>query len=123
MITKHPWFRLLRYGTQAAYAAMIAFAIMGQNFMIAIGLMVISFIGGAWFCGWLCPLGSAQEWLGKLGQKLAVRKLRVPHKVERVLMFSRYVLLVLSFTGLAATAFLSSPYNRSQAYSRGMLPM
>ena len=106
----HLWYKLVRYGTQAIYLLMIAFSIMGRNFILTVGLMAISFIGGAWFCGWLCPFGSAQEWLGKLGRKLSFKKLRVPHKVERFLMFSRYVLFAASFTGLAAFAFLSGPY-------------
>ena len=58
--TKHPWYRLLRYGTQAIYASMIAFAIMGQNFMIAIGLMAISFVGGAFIKLSICLLGACK---------------------------------------------------------------
>lgn len=62
-------------------------------------LMVISFIAailfGAVFCGWLCPLGSIQEWFGKLGRKIFGRKYNsfIPYKYDKYLRFLRYGVL------------------------------
>ncbi len=34
------------------------------------GVLLITLLFGTVFCGYLCPLGSVQEWLGALGKKL-----------------------------------------------------
>ncbi|WDC83600.1 4Fe-4S binding protein [Caloramator sp. mosi_1] len=36
-----------------------------------LGIVVfLSILFGPIFCGWICPLGSVQEWIGRLGNKL-----------------------------------------------------
>lgn len=63
-------------------------------------LMVIAFLAailfGPAFCGWLCPLGSVQEWFGKIGRKIFKKKYNhfVPAKLDRVLRYSRYLVLL-----------------------------
>jgi len=63
-------------------------------------LMIIAFLTailfGPAFCGWLCPLGSVQEWFGKLGRKIFKQKYNnlVPAKLDRVLRYSRYLVLI-----------------------------
>lgn len=61
--------------------------------MIAVGMSVIF---GPVFCGWMCPLGSIQEWFGKLGKKLFGKKRYnnfIPAKVDRWLRYLRYGML------------------------------
>lgn len=63
-------------------------------------LMIIAFLAailfGPTFCGWICPLGSVQEWFGKLGRKIFKKKYNnlVPAKLDRVLRYSRYLVLL-----------------------------
>ena len=52
---------------------------------------------GPVFCGWVCPMGSFQEWLGKLGKKIFGKRYNrfIPYKFDRYLRYLRYVVLVL----------------------------
>ncbi|MCK5199835.1 MAG: 4Fe-4S binding protein, partial [Spirochaetales bacterium] len=52
---------------------------------------------GAVFCSWLCPLGSIQDWVGKLGNRIFKKRYNqfVPDKLDRVLGYLRYVVLIL----------------------------
>ncbi len=62
-------------------------------------LMVIVFASallmGPLFCGWICPFGTFQEFLGRIGRKLFPRKYNrfIPAKFDRYLRFLRYILL------------------------------
>ncbi len=61
-----------------------------------IGLVLALLVGPA-FCGWACPLGSAQEWFGKLGRKLFGKKYNtfVPGKLDKALRYLRYLVLAM----------------------------
>ena len=69
-------------------------------------------MGGAFYCGWLCPLGTIQEWLGSLGRRiLGGKNFRMPPRVEHILMFLRYLLLIAGLTGVIAfTYYFDEPY-------------
>lgn len=63
--------------------------LMGVSFILAI-------LFGPVFCGWVCPLGTVQEWVGKLGRKFFKRRYNqfVPTKLDKVLRYARYGILV-----------------------------
>ena len=63
--------------------------------VILMGAFFLAAIAGNFYCGWLCPLGSLQEWLGKLGSVFLKRKFRMPQKAQRYLKYSKYVLYML----------------------------
>jgi len=50
---------------------------------------------GSAFCGFICPLGTIQEWIGKLGKKLFPKKYNkiIPQKLDVKLKYLRYVVL------------------------------
>jgi polyferredoxin len=55
---------------------------------------------GAAFCGWLCPLGSVQDWIGRLGKKILGKRFnRVPYILDQILGYLRYVVLALVVIG------------------------
>jgi len=62
-------------------------------------LMVIGFVlailFGPVFCGWVCPLGTVQEWVSKWGRKLFRRRFNhfVPTRVDNLLRYARYLVL------------------------------
>ncbi|HNA89959.1 MAG TPA: 4Fe-4S binding protein [Anaerolineales bacterium] len=59
-------------------------------------VLLLSILFGPVFCGWVCPLGTVQEWVGKLGRKIFKRRYNhfVPVKVDRILRFARYGILI-----------------------------
>jgi polyferredoxin len=61
-------------------------------------LGIVMFLGvlfGPVFCGWICPLGTVQEFVGNLGKKLFKNKYNrfIPYKYDKYLRFLRYVVL------------------------------
>lgn len=74
-------------------------------------LMIIGFLlailFGPVFCGWICPFGSIQEWVGKLGRKIFKRRYNffIPAKIDRILRYLRYLVLawVIYMTAASAT--------------------
>ncbi len=83
-------------------------------------LMVIGFalaiLFGPVFCGWVCPLGSAQEFFSSIGRKLFKKRFNrlIPAKVDRILRYSRYLVLgwVVYMTAASGTLIFSAydPY-------------
>lgn len=77
---------LLRYQTYTC--AMNEFHV--ALFISLVGLTIVSKKS---FCSWVCPLGTVQEWFGRLNAKLFGRRVRLPRPADRTLSFLRYVVL------------------------------
>ncbi|HBQ64399.1 MAG TPA: ferredoxin, partial [Clostridiales bacterium] len=75
-------------------------------------LMILSIVLAVGFgpliCGWVCPFGSFQEWLGKIGRKIFGKRYNslIPDRIDRILRYSRYILLALVIYNTASTAKL-----------------
>lgn len=67
-----------------------------SSFILMILGMLLAVAFGPVFCGWVCPLGTFQEWLAKIGRKIFKRKYNhfIPAKVDRVLRYFRYIILI-----------------------------
>jgi polyferredoxin len=83
--------------------------------------LLIAFLAASWifrksFCGWLCPVGTASEYLWKLGRQTFGRNFRLPRKLDIGLRSLKYLLLALflyavgSMSVPAIRAFLEGPY-------------
>lgn len=59
-------------------------------------MLALSVLFGPVFCGWVCPLGSIQEWFGKLGRKIFKKKYNtfIPYKYDKYLRYLRYIMLI-----------------------------
>jgi polyferredoxin len=59
-------------------------------------VFIISILVGPAFCGWVCPLGTVQEWVGKLGRRIFGARYNriIPKKADRALGWLRYGVLV-----------------------------
>lgn len=78
-----------------------SFVLMSIAFLLAIAF-------GPVICGWVCPFGTVQEWLSTLGRKIFGRKFNtfIPPKVDRVLRYLRYLVLMMVVYKTATTAKL-----------------
>lgn len=68
-------------------------------------LLLLSLITGNFFCGWVCPYGTAQEFFGSVGNKIFKRKYKMPQSLQKYLIFSRYVIMVLIVAGIGVGFF------------------
>jgi len=57
--------------------------------------ILLAILAGPVICGWVCPFGSFQEWLGKLGRKLFPKRFNafVPARLDKALRYLRYLML------------------------------
>jgi polyferredoxin len=78
------------------------------SFILGGIVLLLSLLFGPVFCGWICPFGSVQEWLGKLGKRLLGRRYNrlLPGALDRVLRYLRYGVLAWVVGMTAATGTL-----------------
>jgi len=62
-------------------------------------IIIITFIFGRIYCGWLCPFGAAQEFLYKVG----IKKARLPRKMDSRVKILKYLLLIIVLMGVIVT--------------------
>ena len=88
-----------------------------SSFVLMFIVLLLSVLFGPVFCGWICPLGSIQEWFGKLGKKIFKKRFNtfIPYKFDKYLRFLRYGVLawIVYVTAYSGKLFFSDidPYN------------
>lgn len=67
-----------------------------SSIVIMIIIMFLAILMGPVVCSYMCPLGSIQEWVGKIGKKIFGKRYNkfIPKKIDRVLRYVRYGVLV-----------------------------
>ncbi|MBK5243378.1 4Fe-4S binding protein [Clostridium sp.] len=82
-------YNLATLGTFIQKIHMSSVVLMGIIFILAV------FFGPV-FCGWICPLGSFQEWIGKIGKRIFKNRYNnfVPKGIDRYMRYFRYLLLI-----------------------------
>jgi transcriptional regulator of nitric oxide reductase len=72
--------------------------------LLLIAFTLVSFFvwGRGTFCGWLCPFGALQEFIGKLAQLLRLPQVKIPLAVAKKMEWGRYLVLAV----LVGAAFL-----------------
>lgn len=58
-------------------------------------LMFIMVMGGAFHCSWVCPYGTLQEFAGKIGKLLGIKKRKLPKSIHKYLKYIRYINIIL----------------------------
>lgn len=87
-----------------------------SSFILMILGFLLAILFGPVFCGWVCPLGTVQEWVSKLGKKLFRRRFNhfVPARLDNLLRYLRYGVLawVLYMTAVTGTLIFAEydPY-------------
>ncbi|MBN2323651.1 MAG: 4Fe-4S binding protein [Spirochaetes bacterium] len=73
-----------------------------SNLWTFAGVALLTLLFGPLFCGWLCPLGSVQEWIGGIGKRIFKKRYNrfIGEKADRMLGYMRYgvLALILYFT-------------------------
>jgi polyferredoxin len=67
-----------------------------SSFVLMVISLLLAIAFGPVFCGWVCPLGTIQEWVSKWGRRLFRRRFNhfVPGRLDGVLRYLRYGVLV-----------------------------
>ncbi len=104
---------IYQYATTGTFVQKIhesAFILMVIGFLLAV-------LFGPVFCGWVCPLGTVQEWVAGLGRRLFKKRRYnhfIPARVDRVLRYTRYLVLawVIYMTAVSGTLIFAEidPY-------------
>jgi polyferredoxin len=57
----------------------------------------LTLLFGPVFCGWICPFGTVEEFVGKIGRKIFKKRYNnfIPFKLDKLLKYLRYVILLL----------------------------
>ncbi|WP_373481865.1 4Fe-4S binding protein [Acetobacterium sp.] len=71
-------------------------------------VFLLALLFGPVFCGWICPFGAFQEWIGKIGKKIFKKRYNqfIPPKVDKVLRYLRYGVLIWVLTVTAVSGAL-----------------
>ena len=80
-----------------------------SSFVLMILVFILSVLFGSVFCGWVCPLGSIQEWFGKLGKRIFKKRYNhfIPSWIDQYLRYLRYIMLVWVLYATAMTGKLA----------------
>ena len=91
--------------------------IMPANIVLLVAIVALGIVLSRFFCGWICAFGALQGAFGWLGKKLFKRRFTVPPKVDRVLRWLKYPILVaiVYFTWTTGTLIIR-PYDPLAAY-------
>ncbi len=91
------WLQLGRFVVQATALVITvvgAYALIKGMGVPKWAFYTIVIMGGMFFCGWLCPFGTIQEWLYHVGQSTIGYSLKIPPRIDRLLSYSRYLVLI-----------------------------
>jgi polyferredoxin len=87
-----------------------------SSFYLMLIVLFTAVLAGPIFCGWVCPFGTFQEWIGKIGRKLFKKRYNkiLPKRVDSILRYARYTVLiwVIIVTAISAKLIFSNwdPY-------------
>ena len=61
-----------RIGQGIVMAQKVTFGVFVPLIMTVLTFFAFFFVLGKMFCGWVCPLGTLQEWIGKIGRRFGI---------------------------------------------------
>lgn len=88
------------------------------NIVLLGAIAVLGVVLSRFYCGWICAFGALQGVFGWLGKKIFKRRFKVPQKLDRVLRYAKYVILVgiIYFTWKTGELIIR-PYDPLAAYA------
>ncbi|WP_051280746.1 4Fe-4S binding protein [Anaerovorax odorimutans] len=64
-----------------------------SSVVLLIAVLILAVLFGKVFCGYICPLGTIQSLFNKLAKKLKIKQLKPNKHVDKILRYSKYVVL------------------------------
>ena len=91
--------------------------LMPANIVLLVAIVVLGVVLSRFFCGWICAFGALQGVFGWLGRKIFKKRFVITPKVDKVLRWVKYPLLVgiVFFTWNTGTLIIR-PYDPLAAY-------
>lgn len=62
--------------------------------ILLVAVVILTLVASRGFCGWICPFGSLQEWIGIVGRKLLGKRFNPTGRWDRLLRPLKYAVLV-----------------------------
>ncbi|HKL58431.1 MAG TPA: 4Fe-4S binding protein [Sphaerochaeta sp.] len=66
-----------------------------ENIILLLAVLITTIVAGPVFCGWICPLGSIQDWANALARRTRIPQIQVKKSLDRVLQYTKYLVLAL----------------------------
>jgi len=91
--------------------------IFSSSFILLGITIILVFVSGRSFCGWICPLGTLQGLMGGIGRRLTGRKFPLSLQVDQRVRYMRYPILIIFTVGAwIGGKLLIRPYDPWVAY-------
>lgn len=68
-------------------------------------MLILTLIFGRFFCGWVCPLGTTLELIGRLNRKRASREISAEKKPRRIKFFILAAIIIFALLGIQIVWF------------------
>ena len=101
--------QIFRFTIQICSMAGLIFPFLPHPDIVGNYLFLTSIIFGVFFCGWLCPFGTIQDWINILAKKLKIPQFTMPQKLQKYLQFTRYIFAIIGSVGITFS-FLNTRY-------------
>jgi polyferredoxin len=66
-----------------------------SNLVLLLATLITALVAGRFFCGWICPFGTVQEWISRIFGRLTGKRLplTMPASIDRPLRYVKFVVL------------------------------
>lgn len=94
------YLQIIRFLIQAFFMTGIFIPFLPFADMVGQKIFLSVIFIGVFFCGFICPFGAIQDWLGWIARKLRIPRLKLPLHIQVYLQWSRYFFYALSTIGI-----------------------
>ena len=113
--------RYIQWGRMLVQVIFLLMLFIGLNKTVKpvfVLFLLLSFVFGNYFCGWVCPFGTMQEIFVKIGSLIYKKKIKMPRGLQRYLQFSWYILAIIVLTQVIAAFVDLSGLNAYRTFNQ-----